>query len=95
MLIDNLPPGDVKHRLFVGWVSITTLGPERLLADWGGLVHHRFKDLRPGRSRFSAITIVAIFRDQPDLINGRGLIQGTLMYIKAKLGQENLIKMVR
>ena len=27
VLIDNLPPGDVKYRLFVGWVSITTLGP--------------------------------------------------------------------
>ena len=40
-----------------------------LVSDyWGALVHHRFKDLRPGRSQFSAITMVAIFRDQPDLL---------------------------
>ena len=30
VLIDNLPPRDVKHRLFVGWVSITTLWPSCL-----------------------------------------------------------------
>ena len=29
VLIDNLPPGDVKHSLFVWWVSITTLGSTR------------------------------------------------------------------
>ena len=31
------------------------------------LLHNRFKDLRLGRLRFSTITMVAIFRDPPDL----------------------------